>query len=76
MGSRPGVVLDVHYCPKCGGELTSRSYNMWLIAWYETCDCPACGRTWRVARYQNGVLKVSEISKDEGSPEEYERTCG
>lgn len=76
MVKRPTIVLSVHYCPKCGGELTSRSYNEWLVASYETCDCPSCGLTWRVARYQNGQVRVAEIPRDEGSPEEFERTCG
>ena len=75
MGEKPGLVLNVGYCAKCGGGLTSRSYGEWLTASYETCDCLSCGLTWRIARLQRGNIKIAEVPADEGSPEEFERSC-
>ncbi len=76
MVKKPGIVLGVRYCPKCGSELTSRSYDEWLTASYENCICPSCGVIWRIARLPNGEVRIAEVPADEGSPEQFVRSCG
>lgn len=71
MGKRPGVVLPVRYCAKCGGELISRKYEDGGVGvLYETCECPSCGATWQSAQFPSGEVRIAEISPDEESPEE------
>ena len=71
MEKKPSVVLSVHYCAKCGGELISRKYEdggMGVL--YETCDCPSCGSTWQSAQFPSGEVRIAEVAADEESPEE------
>ena len=68
---KPGIVLSVHYCAKCGGDLTSRMYEdggMGVL--YETCECTSCGLTWYITQFPSGEVRVAEVSADEGSPED------
>ena len=70
MAKKPDMVLSVHYCAKCGGELTSRCYeDGGTGVYYETSDCPSCGLTWQTAQFANGEVRIAEVSPDEESPE-------
>ena len=68
-GKRPGIVLSVHYCAKCGGRLTSRSYEDSPGVSYEVCECPSCSLTWHVSQYPSGEVRVAEVSPDEEEPD-------
>ncbi len=67
---KPSIVLSVHYCAKCGGELTSRSYEDGVGVSYETCECPSCGLTWHISQFLSGEVRIAEVPPDEGSPDE------
>ena len=70
MTKGPGVVLSVHCCAKCGGELTSRSYEQWLTASYESCECSSCGLMWQIVQFSSGKVRIAEVPSDEDSPDE------
>ena len=68
---KPSIALSVHYCAKCGGELTSRSYEDGGTGiLYESCECPPCALVWQVTQFPDGEVRIAEASLDEGSPDE------
>ena len=69
IGKKPGLVLGVHYCAKCGGELTSRGYEDGVGVSFETGECFSCGLMWQIAQFSSGEVRIAEISPDEESPE-------
>ena len=64
------VVLGIPYCPRCAGDLATRSYRDDVGVAIEVCECLSCNTIWQIAKFLNGEVRLAEIGDDEDSPEE------